>query len=600
MNYQYLTTSIKRRMLEDLKRHFSYIPQHKDIVEHIRYKYDFKERPQKGIFLMNVSATPMKLSTDNYMAGLHSYVMLGKLDLGTSRPSGMFVDWVKEDTELIERNKGIPPAFAGQYNLEIQSRIDPSTKETEWDLYVDPIYKVLQEPLLTFVTGNETSANLQNIPVYPNSPRLYLNGRTQLLSGPVFSLQANQSLIIHDPLFGLPQGQIRVRALSPQMAPYTIVAGVNDVLAFEVNGTPVTVLLPPGVYTAQQMKQEIDAAAHAESLFAPEYITNVVGDQLEITGITSVFFEDHIFSPASPTLGFPSASFIPPIAQGVLFRPRVLDHQNVMTLILDGIEYAIIFEPGMYKDAVEIRDRIQDQLPVGVTLVLQDGGEYTVDNVTGAVTFHVAFSPGDHVIADYSYHGPSRGPIAVKKNQEVRHAVEGAMIALGESFEDKDKCFILILPHRVHTADLYGGKTEISLDFDIIARDPMDRESLVDILTMYFHHYENERFAEEGLGITSVSGGGESEEVYDDVGDDYFYKSSVSVSLQSDWEVAVPRPLTIEKILPVTYEQEALLAARERDILPHDQVLRPVVSVTQEEIKEKARRGLTPFKERIH
>ena len=138
----------------------------------------------------------------------------------------------------------------------------------------------------------------------------------------------------------------------------------------------------------------------------------------------------------------------------------------------------------------------------------------------------------------------------------------------------------------------------MSVDIDIIARDPMDREQLEDLVLMQFHHYENERLAEDGLCITSVSGGGESEEVYDDNGDDYFFRSSVSVELLADWEVYYPRPLYIERIVNVSYEAEAASAGPD-GTLPGFTDIRPVEDLRVSEQREKDRKAAFTDRERI-
>ena len=45
----------------------------------------------------------------------------------------------------------------------------------------------------------------------------------------------------------------------------------------------------------------------------------------------------------------------------------------------------------------------------------------------------------------------------------------------------------------------------------------------------------------------STSMGGESEEIYDDSAELYYYNSSMTVQIQSDWEMHIPIPYTISK-----------------------------------------------------
>ena len=589
--YQYLTASIKRRIMDDLKRHFSYIEEHKDLVKNIRYKYDFKERPQKGLVLMNVSATPIKMASDNYLAALESYVI--KANVGNF--SGQFLTWIREDTLAVDRNKGYFPSPPGLYYLRMDVL---NTPEKDARVYLEPLLQVYQEPVITFVTGNETSALLQHAPLHGSSLRLYLNGDVQIFRGPAFTLRGTESLHIYDPLFGLPEGPVSVSSLS-NVGPFTITAGVNDILSFLVNGILVVVPLLPGVQSASAVKIAVDNAANTAGLFSPEYRSVVEGDRLRILASRSLEWEPYVISTASPQFGYP-VGFVNPLAEGLLYRPVVLEHKTTMTLFADGIEYDVVFEPGLYKDPQEILTRLQDQLAgTPVTPILGESGDYKVDANTGVITFLQPFLPDDQIIADYAYPIAPSGPYPVEKNTSYNQIIPGVVLSFGESFENGDKICVGVYDKRDHVADLYGGKSDVSMDFEILARDPMDRESLVDYLLMYFHQHENERLGDEGLCITSVSGGGESEDIYDETADDYYYRSSVSVQFQTDWEFYVPRPLYIERISPISFEQEARIAARLPVDSTQDDFVKPVVSLSTRELYEKALKGLKHKTERI-
>ena len=64
----------------------------------------------------------------------------------------------------------------------------------------------------------------------------------------------------------------------------------------------------------------------------------------------------------------------------------------------------------------------------------------------------------------------------------------------------------------------------------------------------------------EGIEILTVSSGGEGEEVYDDVGDDYFYTSNFSISVETEWHAHVPLSTFLRYIVPLTQEQYSLVA----------------------------------------
>jgi hypothetical protein len=51
-----------------------------------------------------------------------------------------------------------------------------------------------------------------------------------------------------------------------------------------------------------------------------------------------------------------------------------------------------------------------------------------------------------------------------------------------------------------------------------------------------------------GIELLDISPGGESEEVYNEATDDYFYDSTISLSLRVDWESYIPLPIEVEAI----------------------------------------------------
>jgi hypothetical protein len=84
---------------------------------------------------------------------------------------------------------------------------------------------------------------------------------------------------------------------------------------------------------------------------------------------------------------------------------------------------------------------------------------------------------------------------------------------------------------------------------DIIARDVYSQNEISDRTLLYLNAELRDRLSSEGFEIDSVSFGGESEEVYDETGDDYFYTGSISMTLLTDWAIQVPFGSSISRIL---------------------------------------------------
>jgi len=186
--------------------------------------------------------------------------------------------------------------------------------------------------------------------------------------------------------------------------------------------------------------------------------------------------------------------------------------------------------------------------------LLKEGVDYRVNYSNGAITLITTFSPQSVLTADYRYAADSIGPVEFKWNTADAKTLPGIVIAFGKRAEAGQKVAVVVYEDRVDTAKAYGGKFEASFDLDAIARDPDQMEEIGDLIIMYLWGEKRDILSFEGLELTDVSMGGESEEIYDETGDDYFYQASMSVQIQSDWEIHVPLPLVISRVTPRTSE----------------------------------------------
>lgn len=171
--YYYLVSSLKRRLLLELKDSFSFHPVYRKIVPFIQNRYAFDERPQFGIVVKGSSANKVQFSPDNYVGTIESRVMLAYVGQPTYP-----LEWVREDLELV-KNRGLPTP-PGVYYLEILSA--PTNPNEAGYFAIDPLLTVTDESVLRFQTGIEREAQLQQLPVQ-QTLRLYLNQRFPLNEG---------------------------------------------------------------------------------------------------------------------------------------------------------------------------------------------------------------------------------------------------------------------------------------------------------------------------------------------------------------------------------------------------------------------------------
>ena len=199
------------------------------------------------------------------------------------------------------------------------------------------------------------------------------------------------------------------------------------------------------------------------------------------------------------------------------------------------------------------------EMPGAIQLL--EGTNYTVDAAAGTVTLIEPLPRNGSLSADYRYAAPSTGPHPIIQMQANNTALPGVVIAFGRRVQAGDRFAVVITARREPTALEYGGRWDLNLDFDVIARDVYAQQEIVDLTVMYLWGIARSRLSMEGIEISTVSMGGESEESYDENADDYYYNASISVQLQADWSIHVPLAAVIRRALPQNDAQIRATAA---------------------------------------
>lgn len=179
-----------------------------------------------------------------------------------------------------------------------------------------------------------------------------------------------------------------------------------------------------------------------------------------------------------------------------------------------------------------------------------EGINYTIDPDNGTVSLVQPLPRNGSLSADYRYPAPSTGPFPIVQMQANNHALPGVVMAFGRRVQAGDRFAVAVTARREATALEYGGRWDISIDMDVICRDVYAQQEIVDMTVMYLWGIARSRLSSEGIEISSVSMGGESEEAYDENADDYYYNASVNVQMQADWSIHVPIGATVRRALP--------------------------------------------------
>lgn len=255
-----------------------------------------------------------------------------------------------------------------------------------------------------------------------------------------------------------------------------------------------------------------------------------------------------------------------PSAPGVYFIELTGDEEFYVDPLLDT-----------YHEPVSLTDSTTAQLqhaPLAGTLrlyempagfLLAEGVNYTMTldgqgKPNGEIILAKALTGGRMLSADYRYPGASTGPHILVPGRSNNTAIPGCVLAFGRRNEKGDRLAVVVQPIRSPAALEYGGKWELTLDFDVTARDVYAQQDIADQTVIYLWGVLRSYLSSEGIELTDVSLGGESEEIFDENGDDYFYNSSFTVTVQTDWSVHVPLNIFLRQVAPLTGEQARVLA----------------------------------------
>lgn len=200
------------------------------------------------------------------------------------------------------------------------------------------------------------------------------------------------------------------------------------------------------------------------------------------------------------------------------------------------------------------------QIPVDGTLRLYDmpgntelveNVNYTLDEQTGEITLLTDLN-GGILSADFRYRGPTGGPYDIIENFSNVEAVPGVVIVFGRRVQVGDQLGVVVSQYRQLTALEYGGRWNFAVDIEIRSRDDISQSEITDMTAFYLWGLARPRLSDEGIEITNLSIGGESEEPYDEVGDDYWYLGSISLEIEADWLFHVPLTAVVRRVLPQT------------------------------------------------
>ena len=179
------------------------------------------------------------------------------------------------------------------------------------------------------------------------------------------------------------------------------------------------------------------------------------------------------------------------------------------------------------------------EFPQGKILVKDTDYTFNPDTLEIELTIdEVDLAPRYQVV--YTEDSGEKGLFDFKADRAYHNFIPGIVLAVGRRVRVGDEMYVVVTENPEDVAHEYGGRLDVSVDIEIIARDVHTQADICDHCLIWIWSNLREKFGSIGMAISDVSFGGDSEEVYDDNGDDYFYGGSISMTIQTDWFVHFP------------------------------------------------------------
>jgi hypothetical protein len=173
-------------------------------------------------------------------------------------------------------------------------------------------------------------------------------------------------------------------------------------------------------------------------------------------------------------------------------------------------------------------------------ILLRPNVNYEANEETGAINLLLPLDNGEFLSADYRKQGETLNPdgFCAFRNRATLGAIPGLALCFGQRINTGDKHLIEVSDRREIQAMEFGGRWENSIDIDVVDKDIDSQREILEHALIFLRCQLRNRWSERGIEIMQVNAGGESEELYDQ--NDFFYRGSISLSIETEWTVWVP------------------------------------------------------------
>ncbi len=221
-------------------------------------------------------------------------------------------------------------------------------------------------------------------------------------------------------------------------------------------------------------------------------------------------------------------------------------------------EPLIIFSSSTFQEAQISRVHLYPgsvRLYLNGRRALKPNVDYNIDYETGVINFVKDCPSGDFVSAEYKFKTGLQGPFPFNLDQSEESSIPGAVLAFGKRAQLGDRLAIKVNDRRQESAEVYGGKFEVSFEIVAWSRDAEDRELLSDYIIIKILEAQN-GLGYDGLELLDCSPGGENEDIYNEEIDDYYYSSTINISMRVDWETYYALPVDMWRVEQTSKQAE--------------------------------------------
>jgi len=183
--------------------------------------------------------------------------------------------------------------------------------------------------------------------------------------------------------------------------------------------------------------------------------------------------------------------------------------------------------------------------------------DYTIDPITGVVTFLTTVTANYSMKADYyTALSDQVGPYTFKPYQEVHTAIPGVVICMARRAVLGDLQIVNVSSTREPQARIFGGHWNMALSLGIISKDSIQMEEMVDQVVNWLWGVRKNRLEFEGITLNRVEPTGETEESFIETTGDLYFESTVDIDVMSEWQKFVPYPYALRLFEVETFAME--------------------------------------------